>query len=88
MTDEKQTPSLEAFAEGLIADLEDLRAGRITIKEAKARTDLAREVLRAFHLNLQGLRYLSGQAKQIPSANGVRGGSSGDDENEEGGGHA
>ena len=74
MADEKPQPkTLEEFACSLIRDLEELRAGKITIRQAKARAEIAREILRAFHLHIQGLRYLSGQAKPLPAPSPKRG---------------
>jgi hypothetical protein len=67
-----ESRSLADFANSLIEDLEALRAGKITIREAKARTELAREILRAFHLNIQGMRFLSGAAKALPPGAAAR----------------
>ncbi len=67
----KEQPSLPdtltTFTLGLIGDLNDLRAGKITTAEARVRTQLAREVLRSVHLQLQGIKYLSGAAKPLPA---------------------
>jgi len=56
--------TLEDFTLELIGDLKALRQGRISVKEARARAMLAREVLRAVHLQLEGMRYLSEAAKE------------------------
>ena len=56
---------LGKFTSDLIADLTALRAGKITLSEARVRAQLAREVLRSIHLQLQGFRALSQAAKQI-----------------------
>ena len=37
---------------GLIQDLEDLRAGKITNADARTRAQLAREILRSDHIQL------------------------------------
>lgn len=55
--------TLSEFTRELIQDLKDLRAGRITAGAARVRAQLAREVLRAVHLQLEGLKYLSDGAK-------------------------
>ena len=55
--------TLSEFTRELIQDLKDLRAGKITAGAARVRAQLAREVLRAVHLQLEGLKYLSGAAK-------------------------
>ena len=57
--------TLDAFTKGLVQDLHDLRAGKITAHQARARTQLAREVLRSVHLQLEGQRFLAAQAKQL-----------------------
>lgn len=54
--------SLADFTVELIQDLKDLRAGKISAKDARVRALLAREVLRSVHLHMEGLRYLDGQA--------------------------
>ena len=59
---------LSTFTRELIQDLKDLRAGKITAPEARVRAQLAREVLRSVHLQLQGLKHLAGKAKRIAGA--------------------
>ncbi len=61
--------NLATFAHSLMDDLDALRSGKITINEAKARTEMAREILRAFHLNIQAMRFISGHAKSLPMPN-------------------
>lgn len=60
---------LNQFTLDLISDLNDLRSNKITTSEARVRTQLAREVLRSIHLRLQGMKYLSESAKQLPAPN-------------------
>ena len=55
--------TLTSFTLELIGDLKALRAGKITIAEARVRAQLAREILRAVHLQLQGMKFLSDTAK-------------------------
>lgn len=43
---------------GLIGDLESLRKGDITNADARVRAQLAREILRAVHLNLEGQKLI------------------------------
>lgn len=62
--------TLSGFTLELIQDLKDLRAGDITINDARARTQLAREVLRSVQLRLVGLKYMSEAAKTLPSPGG------------------
>lgn len=69
MANEKQPELPEAlsqFTMELIEDLRDLRAEKITVHEARVRAQLAREVLRSVHLQLEGMKYLSETAKQLP----------------------
>ena len=63
---------LHNFTKGLIQDLESLRAGEITNADARTRAQLAREVLRSAHLQLQGMRFLAGQAKALPAVNDTK----------------
>ena len=42
----------------LVQDLQDLRDGKITNTDARTRAQLAREIMRAVHLSLQGMRML------------------------------
>lgn len=64
----KQEPlasSLTQLAQALIADYHDLRSGKLSVREARTRAAVAREAMRAVHLNFEGLRFLSERAKQI-----------------------
>lgn len=59
--------TLSQFTLDLIDDLKALRDGHITPRDARVRAQMAREVLRSVHLQLEGMRLLSDAAKQIPS---------------------
>ncbi len=59
--------TLARFTADLIGDLNALRDGRITLRDARVRADLAREILRAVHLHLEGLRVLGDAAKELPA---------------------
>ena len=65
MTPPPLASSLTQLAQDLIADYHALRAGTLGVREARARALLAREALRAVHLNFEGLRFMSEQAKLI-----------------------
>lgn len=67
LSDKNLSDRLTDFTMSLIGDLEDLRARRISVAEARVRAQMAREVLRSAHLQLQGLKLFSDQAKQITS---------------------
>jgi len=57
--------SLSQLAQDLIADYRALREGKLSVREARTRAAVAREAMRAVHLNFEGLRFLSEHAKQI-----------------------
>jgi hypothetical protein len=58
---------LMSFTDTLIADLNDLRAGKISTKEAMARAELARQVLRSVQLVVQARKFLEAAALPAPS---------------------
>lgn len=47
---------------GLVSDLEELRAGRITVSDAVARSMLAKQIFNGVRLYLNGSRMLSDAA--------------------------
>ena len=55
---------LNSVTLGIIKDLEDLRAGDITNTDARTRAQLAREILRAVNLNMQGMKMIEAQKLQ------------------------
>lgn len=57
--------SLTRLATALVEDYHLLRAGKISVREARTRAAVAREAMRAVHLQFEGLRFMSEQAKQI-----------------------
>lgn len=59
--------SLTRLARNLIEDYGLLRKGKLSVREARARANLAREAMRAVHLQFEGLRFMSDQAKRIGS---------------------
>lgn len=58
--------NLMQFTDSLIVDLEMLRAGKISIRDAAVRADLAKQVLRAVGLVVTAQKFLEGNAKQLP----------------------
>lgn len=50
---------------GLINDLNDLRAGKITNTDARVRAQLGREILRSIHIQLEGMQLIEQRAKQV-----------------------
>lgn len=51
---------LSSVTAGLIKDLKDLRAGRITNSDARVRAQLGREILRSVYLQIEGAARLPG----------------------------
>ena len=56
---------LTTFTDELIRDLDQLRAGKISIRDAAVRADLAKQVLRAVQLIVTAQKYLDGQVIPI-----------------------
>jgi hypothetical protein len=54
------------FTDSLINDLNQLRSGKISIREAAVRAELARQVLRAVGLVVAAQKYIEGQAMILP----------------------
>lgn len=50
---------------GLVDDLAQLRAGKITAKEAQIRADVAKQIFAGLRLIVQTQKYLSTQAKPV-----------------------
>lgn len=57
--------SLDAIIEGLASDLVCLRAGTITLDDARVRADLAKQIFNGIRLAINGRRMLEQQAKTI-----------------------
>ena len=60
--------NLMSFTDDLIGDLQALRAGRISARDARARADLAKQVLRAVHYVVTAQKFMADQAKTLPAA--------------------
>lgn len=69
MIDEQKplAEQLATFAIELMADVRDLRVGKISVTDARARAQLAREAMRAIHLQFEGMKWLEARAKQLPA---------------------
>lgn len=59
--------NLMTFTDELIGDLHALRRGEISVREARARADLAKQVLRAVHYVVTAQRFIGDRAKAIPA---------------------
>lgn len=62
--------NLGSFTDGLISDLQLLRDGKISVRDAKARAELARQVLRSVHYIVTAQKYLGDNAKPLPVPKG------------------
>jgi hypothetical protein len=60
--------NLMKFTDSLILDLEMLRAGKISPRDASVRADLAKQVLRAVGLVVTAQKFLESNAKELPPA--------------------
>lgn len=58
--------NLGALISGLIGDLKDLRTGKISNRDAQARAELARQILRGVHYVVTAQKYLDGRALPAP----------------------
>ncbi|APH71422.1 hypothetical protein [Aquibium oceanicum] len=54
---------LDEMIDGLASDLRELRAGKISVREANARAALAKQILRGVHYVVVAQKFLSEQAK-------------------------
>lgn len=53
------------FTKALIGDLNGLRTGRVTIPQARASAELARQIIRAMHLVVNAQRLIESRAKTV-----------------------
>lgn len=56
-----------SIVRGLVQDLDDLRAGRLTLQKANAHARLAHEILRGITFVITAQKYLEGKAITLPS---------------------
>ncbi|MGF7053951.1 hypothetical protein GGC47_003139 [Bosea sp. OAE752] len=62
--------SLEDVIGGLATDLTDLRAGKISVPDAMARAELAKQIMNGVRLVVNVRKVLEKNAKQIGQGNG------------------
>ena len=60
---------LASFIAGLVTDLKQLREGKISNRDAHARAELARQVLRGVHYVVTAQKFIEGRA--IPANKGT-----------------
>lgn len=58
--------NLQDLIADLVGDLKQLRAGQISVREARARADLAKQILRGVHYAINAQKFLADQAKVLP----------------------
>ncbi len=58
---------LDDLIEGLAGDLQALREGRISVQDARARAELAKQMLRGVQFVVTARKFLADNAKAIPS---------------------
>lgn len=59
--------NLVSFTDSLIVDLNQLRSGKISVKDALARAELAKQVLRSIGYVVQAQKFLSDNAQPVQS---------------------
>lgn len=65
-----ETLLLVDIIRGLANDLDALRAGKITVSDAMARSMLAKQIFNGVRIYMNGTKLLSGQAKTISDRKG------------------
>jgi hypothetical protein len=67
LSDELEPRELDivSITHGILADLQALRLREISVPEARARAELARQALRAVGFTLQAQKFLAGAAKTV-----------------------
>lgn len=58
---------IPAVIRGLHQDMLDLRAGKITAKDAQVRADLAKQMFNGLRIVVQAQKFLSARMKSLPS---------------------
>ena len=56
---------LGAVISGLVADLQELREGKISVQDAQARAMLAKQIFNGCRIYLNGQKILDSRAKQV-----------------------
>lgn len=59
--------SLDTVILGLAADLDALRAGRISVDDAKTRAELGKQILNGVRIVMRGQQFLERRALPVPS---------------------
>ena len=59
------------IVKGLVGDLEDLRANRITVVDARARAKLAHEIMRGIGQIVTAQKFINGALKLLPGSDAI-----------------
>lgn len=59
--------NIGSIVSGLVKDLEELRAGRLTIQQAHAHAKLAHEILRGINFVITAQKYLDAKPLALPA---------------------
>lgn len=70
LTDTADRYSLDSIVKGIADDLIALREGRISIKDAQARAELAKQYMNGVRLVMNARRSLESSAKPVPLSDG------------------
>ena len=62
--------SLDGLIMGIINDLDDLRSGKISVKDAQARAELAKQAMNGVRLVINAQKFIEKQA--VPIGTGTR----------------
>lgn len=63
-----ETLGLTSIIHGLAGDLDQLRAGKISVQDAIARSMLAKQIFNGVRIYLNGTKMLADQAKPVSAA--------------------
>jgi len=63
-----ETLGLTGIIQGLAGDLDQLRAGKISVQDAIARSMLAKQIFNGVRIYLNGSKLLADQAKPVSAA--------------------
>jgi hypothetical protein len=60
--------SLDDVINGLAADLTALRAGKISVEDARVRGELAKQIMNGVRIVINAQKFLAGQARLLPAS--------------------
>lgn len=63
--------SLDSLIMGIIGDLDALRNGQISVKDAAVRAELAKQAMNGVRLVVNAQKFLEGQAITLPPSGGT-----------------